>query len=103
MERMTPSMDCSDTKESIDGVIRSIPSLFNDSVGRNMPRVLTAHTDLPAHRAPATRCLCVSPITGPQSSDRCTLGAAGLIEDKMDEDGKKRPTGTVFTKSARRR
>ena len=37
-------MDCSENMESIDGVIRQIRELFNDSGGRNMPRVLAAFT-----------------------------------------------------------
>ena len=37
-------MDCSSRVESIDGVIRSIRALFNDSGGRNMPRVFAAFT-----------------------------------------------------------
>ena len=40
IERMTPSMDCFENKESIDRVALSIRALFNDSGGRNMPRVL---------------------------------------------------------------
>ena len=32
IERMTPSMVCSSDEESIDGVIRQIRALFNDSV-----------------------------------------------------------------------
>ena len=43
IERMTPSMACSENEESIDGIIRSIRALFNDSGGRNMPRVLAAY------------------------------------------------------------
>ena len=39
-----PSMDSSFSEQSIDGVARSIRGLFNDSGGRNMPRVLTACT-----------------------------------------------------------
>ena len=42
--RMTPSMDCSENKEYIDGVIRQIRALFNDSGDENMPRVLAAFT-----------------------------------------------------------
>ena len=44
IERMTPSMDSSFSEQSIDGVIRHIRALFNDSGGRNMPRVLAAFT-----------------------------------------------------------
>ena len=40
MERM----DCSENEESIDMIIRSIGALFNDSRGRNMPRVFAAFT-----------------------------------------------------------
>ena len=42
--RMTPSMDYSENEESIDGVIRQIRALFNDSGGRNMLRVMSACT-----------------------------------------------------------
>ena len=42
--RLTPSMDCSENEESIDGVIRQIRALFNDSGDRNMPRVFAAFT-----------------------------------------------------------
>ena len=44
IESMTPSMACSENKEAIDGVIRSIQALFTDSGGPNMPRVLAAFT-----------------------------------------------------------
>ena len=37
-------MDFFFSKQSIDGVIRSIGALLNDSGGRNMPRVLAAFT-----------------------------------------------------------
>ena len=39
---MTPPMDYSENEESIDGVIRQIRALLNDSGGRNMPRVFSA-------------------------------------------------------------
>ena len=55
---MNPSMHCSENKECIGGVIRSIRALFNDSGGRNMPRVLSAFTGPLAHcetPSPATR------------------------------------------------
>ena len=45
IERITPSLDSSFEEHSIDRVIRQIPALFNDSGGRNMPRVLAAFTD----------------------------------------------------------
>ena len=44
IERLTPSMACSSNEESIDGVTRQIRALFNDSGGRNMPRVFAAFT-----------------------------------------------------------
>ena len=37
-------MDSSFEEQAIDGVVRSIRALFNDSRGRNMPRVLAAFT-----------------------------------------------------------
>ena len=39
MGRMAPLMNCSGHEEFIDGVMRSIRVLFNDSGGRNMPRI----------------------------------------------------------------
>ena len=53
MERMIPSMDCSENEESIDGVMRSIRALLNDSGGQNMPRGLAAFTGFLPHCAPA--------------------------------------------------
>ena len=44
IERMTPSMACSENKESIDGIIRSIRALFKNSGDEIMPRVLAAFT-----------------------------------------------------------
>ena len=44
IERMTPSMDSSFEEQAIDGVIRQTRALFNDSGGRNMPRVFAAFT-----------------------------------------------------------
>ena len=42
IERMTPSMDSPFSGQSVDGVIRLIRALFNDSGGRNMPRDFAA-------------------------------------------------------------
>ena len=55
IERMTPSMESLFPEPSIDGVIRSIRELVNDTGGRNMPRVLAAFTGFwPTVRASAT-------------------------------------------------
>ena len=67
MERMTPSMDCPENKESIDKVKRSFRALFSDSGGQNVSRVLSALTGFwhihCAHRV--IRCRREAPRTTP--------------------------------------
>lgn len=46
IDRMTLPMDCSRHEDPIDGALRAIRVLFNDSGGRNMPRVFTTFAGL---------------------------------------------------------
>ena len=68
IERMTPSMGSLFSEEFIDGVLRQIRALFNDSGDRNIPRVLAgrlAHC-APPRPAPPHRTAAPRRVPGPR-------------------------------------